>query len=50
LSTHDAAVLSGISVAAAKSRQLRGRRELRTMLDQAWAKPTDAHLSVKPFK
>ena len=42
LSTHDAAILSGVSVAAAKSRQLRGRRELRTLLGQAWAKPTDA--------
>jgi RNA polymerase sigma-70 factor (ECF subfamily) len=42
LSTHDAAALSGVSVAAAKSRQLRGRRGLRTMLDQVWAKPTDA--------
>lgn len=42
LSTHDAAALCGVSVAAAKSRQLRGRRGLRTMLDQVWAKPTDA--------
>jgi RNA polymerase sigma factor (sigma-70 family) len=42
LSTHDAAALSGVSVAAAKSRQLRARRALRTLLDQAWAKPNDS--------
>jgi len=42
MSTHDAAAVNGVTVAAAKSRQLRGRRQLRTMLGQAWAKPTDA--------
>lgn len=35
MSTHDAAALNGVTVAAAKSRQLRGRRELRSLLDQA---------------
>jgi RNA polymerase sigma-70 factor (ECF subfamily) len=34
MSTNDAAALNGVTVAAAKSRQLRGRRELRTMLGQ----------------
>jgi RNA polymerase sigma-70 factor (ECF subfamily) len=42
MSTHDVATLNEVSVAAAKSRQLRGRRELRTMLDQVWTRPTDA--------
>jgi RNA polymerase sigma-70 factor (ECF subfamily) len=43
MSTHDVAALNRVSVAAAKSRQLRGRRRLRTMLDQASARnPTDA--------
>ena len=32
MSTHDAAALNGVTVAAAKSRQLRGRRALRTIL------------------
>jgi RNA polymerase sigma-70 factor (ECF subfamily) len=36
MSIHDAAALNGITVAAAKSRQLRGRRRLRIMLDQAF--------------
>jgi RNA polymerase sigma-70 factor (ECF subfamily) len=35
MSTHDTAALNRVTVAAAKSRQLRGRRELRTILDQA---------------
>lgn len=35
MSTNDLAALNGVTVAAAKSRQLRGRRELRTLLDQA---------------
>jgi RNA polymerase sigma-70 factor (ECF subfamily) len=41
LSVQDAAAVNGVSVAAAKSRQLRGRRHLRTMLGPAWAESTD---------
>lgn len=33
MSTHDTAALDRVTVAAAKSRQLRGRRQLRTMLE-----------------
>jgi RNA polymerase sigma factor (sigma-70 family) len=35
MSTHDAAALNGVTMAATKSRQMRGRRVLRLMLDQA---------------
>lgn len=35
MSVHDAATLSGITVAAAKSRQMRERKTLRVMLDSA---------------
>lgn len=41
MSTLDSAALQGASVAATKARQMRGRRKLRTMLDEAWEKPTN---------
>jgi RNA polymerase sigma-70 factor (ECF subfamily) len=47
MSIHEAAALNGVTVAAAKSRQLRGRRELRTMLDQASGETDRCPVSVK---
>lgn len=37
MSTQDVAAFNGVTVAAAKSRQMRGRRELRAMLDREMA-------------
>jgi RNA polymerase sigma-70 factor (ECF subfamily) len=47
MSTHNAAALNGVTVAAAKSRQLRGRRELRTLLDQASGENQQIPVSVR---
>jgi RNA polymerase sigma-70 factor (ECF subfamily) len=47
VSIHDTAALNGVTVAAAKSRQLRGRRELRTMLDLASGETDRRSVSVK---
>jgi RNA polymerase sigma-70 factor (ECF subfamily) len=47
MSTHDAAAHNGVTVAAAKSRQLRGRRQLRITLDQAPGETDRCPVSVK---
>jgi RNA polymerase sigma-70 factor (ECF subfamily) len=47
MSTHDTAALNSVTVAATKSRQLRGRRVLRTMLDQALGETGRFSVAVK---
>ena len=47
MSTHDAAARDGVTVAATKSRQLRGRRKLHIMLDKVLGETDRCPVSMK---